>query len=187
MKSKLFLLLVLLVSPLFAQNSLFQQGREALTDRRYDDAARLLEQAAAPGQEKADEAQLLLGHALLGAKKYDAAIVAYDKLLAAFPDSVWRKKAIFKKADAYSAQKQWDKAAALYEPELDYIVSDDRKEQVAEIYLKYANQYFEPPKKTSGETPAPNYAKAKTLFQKSLEIGLHQQENRRSFAAYRPE
>lgn len=125
-----------------------------------------------PGQEKADEALLLLGHALLGAKKYEAALAAYDKLLATFPDSSWRKKAIFKKADAFIAQKQWDKAATLYEPELDYIVSDDRKEQVAEIYLKYANQYFEPPKKASGETPAPNYAKAKTLFQKSLEIGL---------------
>ena len=172
MKPKFLLLLVLFALPLSAQNSLLQQGREALTDRRYDDAARLLAQAAAPGQEKADEAQILLGNALLGAKKYDAAIAAYDKLLAAFPDSSWRKKAIFKKADAYSAQKQWDKAAALYEPELDYIVSDDRKEQVAEIYLKYANQYFEPPKKTSGETPAPNYDKAKTLFQKSLEIGL---------------
>lgn len=175
LKFYLFLLPFLLSTvqvPLQAQPSLLQQGREALTDRRYDEAARLLAQAASPGQERADEAQLLLGHALLGAKKYDDALAAYEKLLRDFPNSPWRKKAVFKKGDVFIAQKQWDKAATIYEPELDYIVSDDRKEQVAEIYLKYANQYFEPPQKTKDDTPQPNYAKAKVLFQKSLEIGL---------------
>ncbi len=165
-------LLAVLALPVFADNAALQQGREALTDRHYEEASRLLAQAAAPGQERADEAQLLLGQALLRAKKYNEAIAAYDKLLRDFPQSAWRKKALFQKADAYGTLKQWDKAAALYEPELDYIVSDERKEQVADIYLKYAAQYFEPPKNARGETPTPNYAKAKALFQKALDIGL---------------
>lgn len=147
-------------------------GREALTDKRYSDAVKLLEAAAAPGKPKADEAQLLLGHALYYSKEYDKAIAAYDRLITESPKSAWRKKALFRKADCYIALKQYDKAAALYGPEMDYIVSDTRKEQVADTYLKYANQYFEPPKNPKGDTPPPNYQKAKSLYQKALEIGL---------------
>ena len=46
------------------------------------------------------------------------------------------------------------------------------KEQVAETYLQFANRYYDPPRKANGETPAPDYAKAKALFQKALDIGL---------------
>ena len=86
-----FLLLLLCCAGSIQGQELLREGREALTDRHYDKAARLLAQAAAPGQERADEAQLLLGHALLQSKKFDAALAAYDKLLADFPNSVWRK------------------------------------------------------------------------------------------------
>ncbi len=177
---KLISLLVSLVV-LFTFNLAFAQkplltplalGREALIDRRYEDAVRELTAAVGQGGAKADEAQLLLGHAYYYSKKYQEAIAAYDKLLKDFPRSAWRKKALFKKADCYIALKQYDKAAEIYEPEMAYIVSDERKEQVADTYLKYANQYFEPPKDPKKESPAPNFAKAKSLFQKALEIGL---------------
>lgn len=147
-------------------------GREALIERKYDDAVRELTAAVGQGGAKAEEAQLLLGHAYYYSKKYQEAMAAYDKLLRDFPRSVWRKKALFKKADCHIALKQYDKAAEIYEPEMAYIVSDERKEQVADTYLKYANQYFEPPKDPKKEAPAPNFAKAKSLYQKALEIGL---------------
>ena len=116
-------------------NAPLDLGKRALADRRYDDAARELESAVAVGGPKADEAQLLLGHALYYMKKYPEAIAAYDQLLQQFPRSPWRKKALFHKADCYLALKQYDKAAEIYEPELAYIVSDERKEQVADTYL----------------------------------------------------
>ncbi len=147
-------------------------GRRALSDRRYDDAARELAAAVALGGEKAHEAQLLLGHAYFHGKKYAEAIAAYDRLLREFPNSPWRKKALFRKADCHLELKQYDKAAAIYEPELAFLVSDQRKEQVADTYLKFADQYFAPPKNPKGETPAPNFPKAKSLFEKAAEIGL---------------
>jgi uncharacterized protein YfaS (alpha-2-macroglobulin family)/TolA-binding protein len=152
-------------------NTPLSQGREALTDKRYADAAKFLTLAA---REKAgaDEALLLLGNAQLYAKNWPAAIAAYDELLQKFPDSKWRHKALFQKADALAAQSQWAQAAAIYEKELEYIVSDARREQIAATYLKYADSYFAPPKKSPAETPAPNWQRAKSLYLKALEIGL---------------
>jgi len=147
----------------FAQNqpAPLEQGREALTDRRYDDAVRLL--GAAQAADKSGEATVLLGHAYFYARKYPEAIAAYDRLLRDYPQSPWRTKALFKKADAYLALKQFEKAAEIYAPEMVYLVSDQRKEQVAATYLKYADRYYEPPKPAHGETPKPDYARAKVL------------------------
>lgn len=147
------------------------RGREALTDRRYADAAKLL-QAAALEPSSAEEAALLLGNAQFSAKDYGAAIAAYDALIQKFPTSRWLKKARFKKADALAAMGKWAQAAAIYEPELEYIVSVDRREQVATTYLKYADQYFAPVKKDKADEVAPNFPHAKALYLKALEIGL---------------
>jgi uncharacterized protein YfaS (alpha-2-macroglobulin family)/TolA-binding protein len=163
------------VEPAFARRAPatpLDLGRRALADRRYDDAARELTAAVGLGGAKADEAQFLLGNALFFARKYPEAIAAYNLVLQQHPNSRWRRKALFRKADCYLALKQYDKAAEIYEPELAYITSDARKEQVADTYMHYALQYFEPPKNPRGETPAPNFAKAKSLFEKALEIGL---------------
>lgn len=146
------------------------QGREALTDRRYADAIRLLELAQA-GPE-AEEANLLLIYAHFNSKQYASAISACDKLLQSFPESKWRKKALFKKADSLAALGKWGEAAAIYEPELEYIVSVDRREQVAATYLKYADGYFAPAKKEKEDTPRPDFTRAKSLYLKALEIGL---------------
>jgi uncharacterized protein YfaS (alpha-2-macroglobulin family)/TolA-binding protein len=154
-----------------SSSSHLQQGREALTDKRYADATKYLTLAA---QEKtaADEALILLGNAQLYAKNYTAAISAYDEFVQKFPDSKWRHKALFQKADALAAKQQWAQAAAIYEKELEYIVSDARREQIAATYLKYADIYYNPPKKSAAETPTPNWQRAKSLYLKALEIGL---------------
>jgi uncharacterized protein YfaS (alpha-2-macroglobulin family)/TolA-binding protein len=147
------------------------QGREALTDKRYADAAKYLTLAT---QEKngSEEAFLLLGNTQLYAKNWHAAIAAYDELLQKFPDSKWRHKALFQKADALAAQNQWAQAAAIYEKALEYLVSDARREQIATTYLQYADSYYEPPKKSPAEPPTPNWQRAKSLYLKALEIGL---------------
>ena len=138
------------------------QGREALTDKRFADAAKYFS-VGAQDKNGADEALLLLGNAQLYAKNYAAAIAAYDDLLQKFPQSKWRHKALFQKADALAAQKQWAQAAAIYHKELQHIVSDARREHIAATYLKYADTYYDPPKTSPLEPTTPNWQRAKSL------------------------
>lgn len=158
--------------------SSFQLGREALRDKRYAEAKNHLEKAAADPA-TADEALLLLGNASLYSKDFPAAIAAYDRLINLGGNSAWNKKAVFQKADAYAAQKNWKAAADIYLPELEFLTSSKRQEMVAATYLKYADVYFAPGEKSDDITDdkARNELKtklnrAKSLYLKAVEIGL---------------
>src|SRR4051812_30339379 len=137
MRSKLLLTAVLLslAAPALARKAVsgpLDLGKRAMADRKYDDAVREFTAAVTLGGTKADEAQLMLAYALYYQKKYPEAIAACDRLLKERPGSKWRRKALFRKADCCVALKQYDQAAAIYEPELAHLVSDARKEQVAD-------------------------------------------------------
>jgi uncharacterized protein YfaS (alpha-2-macroglobulin family)/TolA-binding protein len=169
------------------QPEAIQQAEDALRAREYARAQTLL--GPVTGAEGAnDYALFLLGNAHFHAKQYPEAVQVYDRLLKDFADSPWRKKALFKKADALTQQKQFGQAADLLQPEVEHLVSDARKEEVAASYLKYADAYFtgtqedrrQPvgspaaPRETNRLTPTlqPDYEKARSLFEKALELGL---------------
>ncbi|NCO41824.1 MAG: tetratricopeptide repeat protein, partial [Armatimonadetes bacterium] len=163
----LLLLLMQVVLRAEGQPEAIQQAEEALRARDYARAQTLL--APVTGAEGAsDYALFLLGNAHYYAKQYPQSAQVYDRLLKDFADSPWRKKALFKKADALAQQKQFGQAADLLQPEVEHLVSDARKEEVAASYLKYAEGYFRPADKDK----QPDYEKARSLFEKALELGL---------------
>ena len=55
----------------------------------------------------------------------------------------------------------------IYRAEAEYLLSDQRKQQLADIYLEFADTYFKPPK----EEQKPDYAKALEFYKKGLEAG----------------
>ena len=55
----------------------------------------------------------------------------------------------------------------IYRAEAEYLLSTDRKQQIADIYLEFADTYFKPPK----EEQKPDYAKALEFYKKALETG----------------
>ena len=58
-------------------------------------------------------------------------------------------------------------AEQIYGAEAAYLLSDDRKQQIADIYLDFADAYFKPPK----EDQKPQYDKALEFYRKALEVG----------------
>ncbi len=58
-------------------------------------------------------------------------------------------------------------AELIYRAEAEYLLSTDRKQQIADIYLEFADTYFKPPK----EEQKPDYAKALEFYKKALETG----------------
>jgi len=150
------------------QPGVLTQAEEALMDRQYDQAIALLRPVAEQAGEEQDKALFLLGNALYLKEQYAEALAAYRRLTEQFPQSPWASKALFKQADCYRQQRQFDQAGAILEPQLLHLVSDRRREEVATAYLEYADRYFQPP----DPEKKPDFARARSLYEKALDIGL---------------
>ena len=109
----------------------------------------------------------LKGRALHLDGKYDEAIAVFDQLGKELPNSPWARRARFAKAVSLARKGDFRSAELIYRAEAEYLLSTDRKQQIADIYLEFADTYFKPPK----EEQKPDYAKALEFYKKALETG----------------
>jgi uncharacterized protein YfaS (alpha-2-macroglobulin family) len=140
--------------------------REAMQDRRYADAVKAIDEAAQVKDAPRDYLLYLKGRALHLDGKYDEAIAVFDQL-GKEPKSPWARRARFAKAVALARKGDFRSAELIYRAEAEYLLSTDRKQQIADIYLEFADTYFKPPK----EDQKPDYAKALEFYKKALETG----------------
>ena len=84
-----------------------------------------------------------------------------------FPKSDWLRRARFAKAVALARKGDFRAAEVICRAEAEYLLSADRKQQIADIYLEFADTFFKPPK----DEQKPDYQKALEFYQKALEVG----------------
>ena len=156
--------------------------REAMQDRRYADAVKAIDEAAQVKDAPRDYLLYLKGRALHLDGKYDEAIAVFDQLGKELPKSPWARRARFAKAVSLARKGDFRSAELIYRAEAEYLLSTDRKQQIADIYLEFADTYFKPPK----EEQKPDYAKALEFYKKALETGAKAGEADRDRAAHRP-
>ncbi len=140
---------------------LMQAGDYAAAVAAIDQA---LQQEGAPAHYLA----YLKGRAMAFDKQYDAAAAVLAGIGEQAPDSPWARKGRFAAAAALVAKGDFGPAGAVYRAEAEWLLSDERKQEVADIYLEFADRLFDPPR----ESDEPNYAKAADLYQRALEFGL---------------
>ncbi len=141
--------------------------RQAMQDRKYAEAVQAIDEAAkAPGA-AADYLLWLKGRALFLDNRPDDAIAAFDGLQKQFPKSPWLRRARFAKAMALARKGDFRAAETIYRAEAEWLLSPDRKQQIAQLYLEFADALFKPPK----EDQRPDYAKALEFYKKALEVG----------------
>ena len=98
---------------------------------------------------------------------HDEAVAAFDQLNQAFPNSPWARQARFAKGLAYARKGDFRNAELTYRAEAAFLFSEDRKQEIADIYLEYADTYFKPPQ----EDQKPDYAKALDFYGRALGVG----------------
>ena len=144
-----------------------EQIGQLMQDRKYAEAAAAIDKAAKAEEADLDYLAYLKGRALHFQKKYDEAIAAYDTVSKDFPDSPWARRARFAKGLSHARKGDFRNAELTYRAEAQYLFSPDRKQEIADIYLEYANVYFKPPK----EEEEPDYEKALDFYQRALKVG----------------
>ena len=84
-----------------------------------------------------------------------------------FPKSDWLRRARLAKAVTLARKGDFRAAELIVRAEAEYLLSADRKQQIADIYLEFADRLFKPPK----DTEKPDYARALEFYRKALEVG----------------
>jgi len=156
-----------------ASAATLEDARTALADRRYADAASILEKLKI---ETEDYRLYLLATAYHLGGQHDKAVGAVDRLLAEHPKSSWRAKALFKKADALMKLGRFADAEKIYEEQIARLASNERRGEIARVYLTHADQAFEPkrfgarPGEAEVEGRKPDYKAALKLYQRAREL-----------------
>ncbi|TWU42711.1 tetratricopeptide repeat protein [Novipirellula artificiosorum] len=147
--------------------------QDAMQSRAFDQACELIEaELAKEAVTDADHLRYLQGVALTEAKKYDEAIAAFERLEKDFPESDWISRSRFGRANVMVRQRQYIDAGVIYEAEAERLLSRDRKDELAKIYLEFADRYFEGlPAEDPSQAKQPDYAQALTYYSEAVKLG----------------
>ena len=165
--STLFVLAVFSQAVLAAEPQVPEKVKTLLQDRKYAEAVKAIDEAAGQKEVSQDYLRYLKARALHLDQKYDDAIAVYASLEKDFPKSDWVRRARFGRAISLTRKGDFKAAEVIYRDEADYLLSADRKQEIAGIYLEFADSYFKP----KDEHQAPDYQKALEFYQKALEVG----------------
>ncbi|NNE00392.1 MAG: tetratricopeptide repeat protein, partial [Pirellulaceae bacterium] len=146
---------------------------DAMQSRSYGDAVKLIE--AKLGQAdvaNADYLRYLQGVAQSEAKQYDAAINTFESLEKDYPKSKWLSRSRFGRANVYALKRQYIDAGAIYQSEAERLLSRGRKDDLAKIYLEFADRYFEGlPADDPTKAKKPNFKQALTYYSEAVKLG----------------
>ena len=131
-----------------------EKVRQLMQDRNYAEAVKAIDEAAALHAVPGDYLAYLKGRALLLQGQYDQATATFDTMQKDFPKSDWLRRARFAKAVTLARKGDFRAAELIVRAEAEYLLSADRKQQIADIYLEFADSLFKPPK----DTEKPDYA-----------------------------
>ena len=155
-----------------AEPTKLAQIQAEMRSLQFDKATTLADQAIAAKEASADHALFLKATALFHAKKFADAVKAADQLMADFPKSDWRHKAVFLKAQALIEQKNFSGAAAIYSAESARILAPLRKQELVGEILRFAAKLEAKPDPNVPDAPQPDFAKAYSLYTKALAMEL---------------
>ena len=138
----------------------------AMQDRDYPKAIALLDKAISKKKANTDYLLYLKGRALHLSGKYDEAIAEFDRFAKDFPNSTWSRRVEFAKALSLAKKGDFKAAELIYRAQAEYLLSDARKAELADIYLEFADEQFKPKEKDK----KPDYAQALQFYKKALEM-----------------
>lgn len=146
--------------------------RGALQSKSYDAAVKAADKYLADKPKQGDAALYLKATAQYHAKQYDACATTAGIVMAKHQKSKWFHKAVFLKGDALSMQRKFKEAEALFEVEAHRLLASERKKEIANIVVRYADALAKKPDENDPGAPKPNYTKAYQIYGKALSLEI---------------
>ena len=145
----------------------------ALQSREFERAVELLDgEIAKPDAKSVDYLLYLKGRALTELEEFADAEAVFEKIEADYPNSTWVSRSRFGRAHLNVLQQEYEAAGRIYQAEAERLLSRDRKDELAGIYLEFADRYFEGiPAEDPSQAKKPDYQQALTYYQEALKLG----------------
>ncbi|HEX4072468.1 MAG TPA: tetratricopeptide repeat protein, partial [Planctomycetaceae bacterium] len=116
----------------------------ALEDRRFAEAIQLIDgELKKPDVVAADYLLYLRGRAQTELKLYDQALETFRDLEARSSKGNWAARARFGRAEVLIRQRNYQQAGEIYEREAARLLSAGRRDELAAIYLEFADRFFD--------------------------------------------
>ncbi len=146
---------------------------DAMQSRAYDAAIATIDnQLAQPTTADKDYLLYLKGIAQTEAKQYDDAIATFEQIEQEYADGSWIARARFGRANVYVLQRQYINAGEIYQQEAERLLSRGRKDELAAVYLEFADRYFEGvPADDPSKEKKPDYQQALTYYSEAVKLG----------------
>lgn len=148
---------------------------DALQSRDFQSAVEHIDQrlaAANTTQTPVDYLLYLKGRALTELDMLDAAVAVYERIEGEFADGGWASRARFGRADVAVRRRDYATAGRIYQQEAERLLARDRKDELADIYLEFADRYFEGiPSDDPARARKPDFASALAYYREALELG----------------
>lgn len=145
---------------------------EAMQDRRYAEAIEAIDAHLDSQPPQSDYLTYLKGRTLYLEQKYDDAIALFAEAEKQFAKSPWAHWLRFGRALSLAKKGDFAAAEAIYRNEAQRLLSQGRKDELAGIYLEFADRLFDPPNPVEEK---PDYAKARQFYEKARELGPSEQ------------
>jgi uncharacterized protein YfaS (alpha-2-macroglobulin family)/tetratricopeptide (TPR) repeat protein len=141
--------------------------RQLIQDRSYDKAVAALDEAVKQEGAARDFLLFLKGRSLHLAGNFDAAIETFAAVEKEFPETIWGRRSGFARGVSLARKGDFRAAEQVYRGRAEQLLSIDRKQGFADIYLEFADTYFKPPK----EGTPPDFQKALEFYNQALDVG----------------
>ncbi len=158
-------------SDTFSGNDVLKKAEDLLQVQRYKEAYNVLNSGSIPASQK-DYAVWLKSLALFRAGEFDKALDTALREVNTNPGNQWLYKVRFLTADIYIQKRDFKSAEKIYKEEAVRLLSLERKDQVASVYLKFAEMLAYKPKADELNMPQPDYTKAYSYYKKALELEI---------------
>lgn len=152
--------------PLNAFGYSIQDAEESLRSHQYDQVLNQIKPEEIDDASDRAYAQYLLASAAFDKEDYERALPLYEKICTDYADSRWFVKAIYRKAECLMFLKKFPSAEAIYAAGVQGLMSEKRRNEIADIYIRHADEFYAPPKKDQ----EPFYDRARTLYQFARDI-----------------
>ncbi len=86
--------------------------------------------------------------------------------------SPWQHKIRFLAAEIYLKQKRFREAEAIYDRESQRLLAEERKEEIAKVYISFAESLSYTPKPEELDLPEPDFDEAYSFYAKALELEI---------------